>query len=237
MNERPDPLPAGELFANLRAACAATWSGYVRHPFVLALAAGTLPRACFRHYLVQDYLFLVQFARAYGLAAYKSETLGDIRAAAAGLSAIIDTELDLHVSYCKAWEMDTGELMAAEEADATIAYTRYVLEAGSAGDLLDLQVALAPCVVGYAEIGRALIDDPATRRDGNPYRDWIEMYAGDAYQAVAAAHAAQMDELFARRGGPGRMPGLTTTFRQATRLETAFWDMGLGAAAAAPSLV
>lgn len=218
---------AGALFASLRLACGRTWSAYVRHPFVLALGAGTLPEACFRRYLVQDYLFLIHFSRAYGLAAYKSETLADICAAAAGLGAIVDREIDLHVAYCERWGMGADDLASAEEAAATMAYTRYVLEAGLAGDLLDLQVALAPCVVGYAEIGRALETDPETRRDDNPYRSWIEMYAGDDYQAVAAAHLAQMDELYARRGGPGRLPGLTATFRQATRLEAAFWDMGL----------
>ncbi len=34
--------------------------------------------------------------------------------------------------------------------------TRFVLDRGMAGDLLDLHVALAPCVLGYAEIGTAL---------------------------------------------------------------------------------
>ncbi len=56
-------------------------------------------------------------------------------------------------------------MSAATEAGATVAYTRFVLERGLAGDLLDLLTALAPCIVGYAEIGRELADDPATRLD------------------------------------------------------------------------
>jgi thiaminase/transcriptional activator TenA len=220
------------LFAALRRACAGSWSGYVSHPFVRGLASGTLPEACFRRYLVQDYLFLIHFARAYGLAAYKAETLADIRSAAAGLSAIVDQEIALHVGYCRSWGMSEAEMAGAEEAWATMAYTRYVLEAGCAGDLLDLQVALAPCVVGYAEIGKALAADPATAVEANPYSSWIEMYAGADYQGVAAAHVAQMDALFARRGSPGRMPGLVAHFDRATRLERGFWDMGLAAAEA-----
>lgn len=226
--------PAEDLFTHLRAACGDDWTAYVRHPFVRALADGSLPQACFRRYLVQDYLFLVHFARAYGLAAFKAETLGDIRAAAAGLTAIVDRELDLHVAYCEGWGMHADELGAAEEADATVAYTRFVLEKGLSGDLLDLQVALAPCVVGYGEIGRSLADDPATLMSGNPYESWIEMYAGADYQAVADAHVAWMSEIFARRGGPARLSGLAATFRQATRLERAFWDMAFATTPAAP---
>lgn len=221
----------GGLFARLRQACAGAWREYTHHSFVEGLATGSLPEVCFRHYLVQDYLFLIHFARAYGLAAYKAETLADVRAASAGLAAIVDQEIGLHVAYCRSWGMSEAEMAAAEEAEATMAYTRYVLEAGCAGDLLDLQVALAPCIMGYAEIGARLGADPATVWDGNPYRSWIEMYAGHEFQAVAAAHAAQIDALFARRGAPARVPALIAHFGRATRLERAFWDMGLAAEA------
>ena len=220
-----DASPA--LFDRLRAACADEWADYTRHPFVLALASGELPAACFRHYLTQDYLFLIHFACAHGLAAFKGETLTDIRMAAAGLSAIVDREMRLHVEYCAGWGLDEAGMAATPEADATLAYTRFALEKGLAGDLLDLQTALAPCVIGYAEIGRALAADPATALDENPYRAWIETYAAADYQQVAADHGAHLDALGARRGGGARFASLRLIFRQATRLETAFWAMGL----------
>ena len=223
---------ACSLFARLRTACGQGWTDFVGHPFVRLLAAGTLDERCFRRYLSQDYLFLIHFARAYGLAAFKAETIADIRAAACGLSAMIEQEMRLHIEYCRGWGLSEAEMAVAEEADATLAYTRFVLERGLAGDLLDLQVALAPCILGYAEIGRALAEASSTVRAGNPYRAWIEMYASDDYQAVAAAHSRQMDELFGRRGSEARVPALVTTFAQATRLETAFWQMGLAAGGA-----
>ncbi|MEE8549210.1 MAG: thiaminase II, partial [Alphaproteobacteria bacterium] len=55
------------LFARLKAACADDWQAYAGHAFVKRLADGTLPEACFRHYLGQDYLFLIHLARAYAL--------------------------------------------------------------------------------------------------------------------------------------------------------------------------
>lgn len=217
------------LFPHLRDACSAQWRSYTEHPFVRGLADGSLPEAAFRHYLVQDYLFLIHLARAYGVAAFKAETLTDIQAAAAGLGAVVDREMQLHVEFSAGWGLTEADLAAAEEAEATLAYTRYVLERGLAGDLLDLQVALAPCIVGYAEIGRRLAQDPTTALVGNPYRSWIETYADADYQAVADRHITQMDALMARRGGPSRLAALERTFREATRLEAAFWQMGLDA--------
>ncbi len=214
------------LFTRLRDACRYDWRAYVRHPFVRGLADGSQPERCFRHYLGQDYLFLIHFARAYGLAAFKADDLADLRQAAAGLHAIIDVEMELHVKFAAGWGLSEAAMAALPEADATLAYTRYVLETGLAGDLLDLHVALSPCMLGYAEIAREMMADKATRLAGNPYRAWIEMYAGDEYQALAADENATIDRLMARRGGPGRFPALVKNFRQATRLEAAFWQMG-----------
>ena len=217
----------GGLFARLCEASSSAWQAYTEHEFVRRLADGSLSEGCFRHYLTQDYLFLIHFARAYALAAYKSDTLEDIRQAAAAMTAIVDTEMALHVDYCGKWGLTEADMAATPEATATMAYTRYVLEKGGSGDLLDLHVALAPCVVGYGEIGARLKADPATRMDGNPYADWIEMYAGDEYQAVAAAAAGQLDRLAEARGGAARFDALAKTFDQATRLEVQFWEMGL----------
>ena len=224
------PTPDGNtLFARLRAACADDWRAFRHHRFVAGLADGSLPEAAFRHYLVQDYLFLVQFARAYALAAFKADALADMRAAATTLSGILDTEMGLHVGYCAEWGLGEAEMAAAPEALETVAYTRFALDCGHAGDLLDLLVVLAPCVVGYGEIGRRLGADPAAKRAGNPYARWIETYAADDYQSVSESAVAQLDSVAARRGGAARFPRLAALFAQATRLEIAFWDMGWAA--------
>ena len=70
--------------------------------------------------------------------------------------------------------------------------------------------------------------DPATRLDGNPYREWLDMYAGAEYQELARERAAALDEQFARRGGEGRVPGACRALSPPpTRLEADFWQMGL----------
>src|SRR3546814_8727015 len=86
------------LFDRLTAACPAEWEAYTRHRFVRELGDGTLPEACFRHYLGQDYPFLIHFAHPYAIAAYKAETLEDMRRAAGTLYPLIDTAMSLHRS-------------------------------------------------------------------------------------------------------------------------------------------
>jgi thiaminase (transcriptional activator TenA) len=218
------------LFPRLVDACGDAWRAYTRHQFVLSLAKGELPEACFRRYLVQDYLFLIHFARAWGLAIYKSDTLAEMRRPQRIVAATLDVEIGLHIEYCRGWGLSEAAMANEPEAPATIGYTRFVLDRGLAGDRLDLEVALAPCIVGYAVIGSERIADPATRLDGNRYREWLEMYSGADYQTLARDAAAALDEQFASRGGKGRLPSLAATFATAARLEADFWQMGLDAA-------
>jgi thiaminase/transcriptional activator TenA len=87
-------------------------------------------------------------------------------------------------------------------------------------------VALAPCVIGYAEIATRLASQGDALAATNPYRVWISEYAGAAYQEVAAKALMQLDDLAARYATPAREAELIVIFREATRLEAAFWEMG-----------
>lgn len=226
------------IFDALTAEAPAEWSAYTRHAFVRQLADGSLPEACFLHYLKQDYVFLLNYARAYALAVVKSQHLDDLRQNASAVDLLLNGEIALHVSYCAEWGLSEADLAATEEAPANRLYTRYVMDCGQTGDLLDLLVALAPCAFGYAVIGADLMADPATKLDGNPYRPWIEMYGTGEYQEGMAPLAEMLDRVAARRGLQGdghqrsfhqnsRWPSLVETFRTATALEVDFWEMGL----------
>src|SRR5262249_11959000 len=78
----PPPRATDGLCERTKPAAAAEWRGYVEHPFTAGLADGSLPQPAFRRYLVQDYLFLIEFARAYALAVYKAPQLSDMRESA-----------------------------------------------------------------------------------------------------------------------------------------------------------
>jgi len=211
--------------AELREAAAPVWERQVAHPFVAGIGDGTLPEEKFRFYVRQDYLFLIEFARAYALSVYKSPTLDDMREGAAGLSAILDVEMDLHVKLCAGWGLSPADLERAPPAAEMLAYTRYVLDAGMRGDLLALKVALAPCVIGYAEIAARLAAQSDACAATNPYRVWIAEYAGAPYQRVAAKARLHLDRLADLYATSAREAALMAIFREAAKLETNFWQM------------
>lgn len=218
----------GGLFRRLRDAAGADWTGYTWHPFVQRVSDGTLPLAGFQHYLIQDYLFLIHFARAKALAVVKGESLAAMREKAAAVLAILD-ETKLHLKYCADWGLSEAQVVTVPETPETVSYTRWVLDRGLAGDILDLEIALAPCTVGYGEVALRILADPARRALGNPYQSWIDTYAAEDYQAMARAAAARIDALGVSHGGEARFARLSADFAEAARLEQRFWQQGLDA--------
>ncbi|PKH06916.1 thiaminase II [Moritella sp. Urea-trap-13] len=211
-------------------ACREDWDAYTQHAFVQQLAQGTLAQPSYLHYLKQDFLFLKQYARAYALAIYKARTLADMRKALPSVHALLDSEIGHHITYCANWGLTESDLEAEPEDFSTVAYTRYVLDAGMAGDIVDLYAALAPCSVGYAEIGRNLAADGNTKLAGNPFSSWIELYSGDEFQQGVAQGTAHIDELLAEIDvNSQRGRHLMHVFKTATRMEIAFWQQGLDA--------
>lgn len=112
-------------------------------------------------------------------------------------------ELKLHTTYCESFGISIAEIQATEEKQgkptsaprsvcnptetplACTAYTRYVLDIGQNGDWLGLQVALAPCLLGYGAVARMLRDHKDTVQENNTYWAWIKNYNEDDYtQAV-----------------------------------------------------
>lgn len=205
------------------------WNAFVQHPFVLRLATGSLERASFLWFMKQDYIFLGHYARVWAQAATSlSNSLEDV-AQFATMSQTMVSEANLHLQVCQdSFGISREELEhKTPESAATLSYTRFVMETGRSGDVLDLLVAVAPCMLGYAEVGLWLsehqkpVDDPA-------YRAWIKVYSGQEFQE-ANQKAMALIEARALRDPPSptRMAALQNLWNSACRLETAMWDEAL----------
>lgn len=209
-------------------ACKSEWVEYTEHSFVQQLALGELAHSSFLHYLKQDFLFLKQYTRAYALAIYKARTLAEMRMALPSVQALLSSEIAHHVTYCGEWGVSEAEMEAEPEAFGTVAYTRFVLDTGMSGDVIDLYAALAPCSIGYGVIGAQLLARESTKLEGNPYANWIKMYGGEEFQSGVQKSITQLDELLADIDlDSQRGQRLCHIFKTATRMEVAFWQQGL----------
>ncbi|TPX22728.1 hypothetical protein DIZ76_014607 [Coccidioides immitis] len=230
--ERPDVQPV--------------WQAFTKHEFVARLADATLPVEKFKHYLIQDYLYLVHFARSNALAAYKNRTIDGI-SASAKIVLHIEREMALHLDYCASFGLSKEDIECRKEsqgnfvkmyksskipklnsfsAKACTAYSRYILDVGQSEDWLGLQVALSPCLIGYGAIAKRLHRDEKSVRTENKYWKWIENYVAEDY-SEAVKLGSELLETHMRSVSRVRMEELVQIFIRATELEIGFWEMGL----------
>nr|XP_018261804.1 phosphomethylpyrimidine kinase [Kwoniella dejecticola CBS 10117]OBR83962.1 phosphomethylpyrimidine kinase [Kwoniella dejecticola CBS 10117] len=206
------------------------WNSYVKHPFVVQLGKGTLPRECFEHYIKQDYHYLKHYARAHALGAYKANSFVDIKAFT-DIAGHIARESEMHVSYCESFGISLKELEAAPEASPCAAYARYVIDIGTQGDILDLYMAVASCLVGYGEVGlwlKSQVEKGEAKLEGNLYKRWMEDYSGADFLRAVERGIENLERRVAEDPpNEARLARLTAIWHECVRLESAFWDMGL----------
>ena len=219
----------GQVFNLLKEKNLKNWLLYTKHDFVNLLSSDSLEEKYFLNYLIQDYLFLIQFSKAWSLAVLKSDTLEEMKIAANTVNDLINFEMELHIKLCGSYNISKNDLESANEENENIAYTRYVLELGYSGDFLDLLSALAPCVLGYGEIG---INGKNFKIKTPMYKKWIDTYSSDEYQDVCKNVANLIDQAFLLRLGSDylntyKWNKVNKIFNKATLLEIDFWNMAL----------
>ena len=200
------------------------WDEYIQHEFIQKLAAGTLELENFQHYLMQDYIYLFHYCRAFSLAMYKSENFEQMNFSKQALNAILD-EIQLHINYCKEFGIDEKSIYEQPESTACVAYTRYVLDCGMNGDLAQLYAGLIPCFLGYAKVAD-YINENNLSVENNKYQSWIDMYSSKEYQE-GAKQATKFFEELCKDSSKKQMEKIQNIFTTATRMEISFWQMGL----------
>ena len=195
------PFSQGHFISYLLAhpTVASVWEKYTHHPFATAMARGTLPEPLFKNYLVQDYLYLTHFARTHALAAYKSRTMPAITASA-NIILHIEREMALHLAYCAEFGISKADIEhpSQRESLACVAYSRYVLDVGQSEDWLALQMALAPCLIGYGVTASRLHGEKESRTTamGNRYWRWVENYVADDYREAMRVGSGESKNLY-----------------------------------------
>jgi thiaminase (transcriptional activator TenA) len=192
------------------------------HPFLTGLTDGTLDRAAFRFYIVEDSRYLTEFARALSVLASKAPEDPWIVAFDRDAIDSLESERALHESYFAELGLSKAELESRQPAPTTLAYTNFLLATAHARPFAETLSAMLPCYWIYAEVGKALL------KKGSPdalYQRWIEAYGSGAYEATVDRVLGIMDEV-AKDEGTAARARMTRLYVAASRYEWMFWDMG-----------
>ena len=145
----------GSFTAMLRAECAAIWEAQLAHPFLLALADGTLPPEVFQFFIVQDARYLTVLGQTYGYAAAKTNDRDRAKFIAERMINTVNAERALHERYAARFGMTPAQMAAVSLAPTQFyAYTSHLIRVGATGTLAETLTAMLPCAWIYSTVGQ-----------------------------------------------------------------------------------
>jgi thiaminase/transcriptional activator TenA len=211
---------APTLTGQMWTATTATYARILKHPFVTGIGDGSLDRASFQFYIVQDGQYLHGFARALALLAARAPTEAVTGLFARHAAAVISVECSLHAGLLAELAATQGDVSAPGIAPTTFAYASYLLATCATGSFSDAVAAALPCYWIYREVGRTLL----ARSSPDPlYARWIETYGSEEFDSAVGEMLELTDSIGAALNVHDRQSAIDH-FVISARYEWMFWD-------------
>ena len=200
------------------------WDSYHQHPFVQGLRDGTLEQAKFRHYILQDYLYLTDYAKVFAIGITKARSLPVMQLFSSYIRAIVDSELSTHTGYMGKLNITQEELAQTPVALSNRSYTAYMLQMAYEGGEAEVLTAILSCACSYEAIGCAMVQENPSATEHPFYGDWVRYYSGEKYHQDNVRLLDMLEEL-TKDYTEQQLCHLEDIFVTCSRYEAAFWDM------------
>ena len=197
------------------------WRAIDGHPFLRELHDGSLPMNRFSYFILQDYVYLLDFAQVLCQGGAKAPNLEILELFCRHALGAVEVERSFHASFGKTLGLSRKQLDAVPKGPRTQSYIDHLQSVARGGTLGELVAAVLPCYWIYGETGKRLYKD----RPAKPkiYREWIETYASDAFWQPVREQISLMDRLGAAAGGAEKKR-MVDLFMLSSRYEYLFWD-------------
>ena len=207
----------------LHQAAESVWAKCLNHPFVQGIGDGTLPVEKFQYFMLQDYLYLFDYARVFALGVVKARDPELMRTFAASVESILNGEMKIHRAYMQRLGITEEQVFAVQPALDNLSYTHYMLSVANAGTPVEIVASILACSWSYAEIGQELAKLPGALE--HPfYGEWVQSYAGKEYADMNQGLIDLMNHL-AENVSDEQLEHLKEIFVNCSRYELGFWDM------------
>lgn len=199
------------------------WEDCINNPFVQGIGHGTLEVDKFRFYTIQDYLYLLDYAKVFALGIVKANDEETMREYSNMVNDILNNEMSIHNGYMKKLNITKEELKNAKATLTNKSYTSYMLAEALKGSLKEITVAVLACGWSYQIIGERLSEIPNSLED-EFYGDWIKGYTSKSYKETVDWNIRLLDEI-TKDSSKEEIEKLKDIFITTSKYEYMFWDM------------
>ena len=200
------------------------WADYNEKPFVKGIADGSLDHKKFKYYMIQDYLYLLDYTKVFSLGTAKAADLSTMGLFSGYTHSILDEEMQIHRTYMKELGITKEELLQTPLALDNLSYTSYMLRIAYEGGAPEVMAAILSCALSYEWIAKKIVAEYPDADKHPFYGEWIRGYASDSYHKDNEVLIRLMDHLAEELSEEGKKH-LTEIFVACSRYEAAFWDM------------
>ena len=192
--------------------------------FLSELGEGTLDRAKFLDYIVQDSIYLRDYMKAFAAGMFKSRTLRDMQFFYSVLGFVNDSENETRLKYLRDGGLTDDDVERIEKKDACRAYTSFLIDTAENGTLEEILMAVMPCMTGYEYVFRKTLERHPGVLD-TYYGPLVRDYTSPIYSECCRAWEAYCDKIAADYPDKEK---LSRIFREAANHELMFWKMAGG---------
>jgi thiaminase/transcriptional activator TenA len=207
--------------AQLRSHADRIWRAIDGHLFLQELHAGTLAMNRFTYFILQDYVYLLDFAQVLCQGGAKSPDLETLELFCRHALGAVEVERSFHASFGKTLGLSRRQLDTVPKGPITQAYIGHLQSVARSGSLGELVAAVLPCYWIYGEVGRRL--NKNRPRKPKIYGEWIETYASKAFWQPVREQMRLMDKLGAAANGSEKKL-MAAHFILSSRYEYMFWE-------------
>lgn len=206
-------------------ATAGIWAKYNEHPFVLGIQNGTLDKDKFRYYIIQDYLYLEEYAKTFAIGAAKAKSQETLQIFTNYIQALTGGEMDIHKGYMGKFGVAQEELDNTPRALDNLSYTSYMLRIAYEEGEVEILAAILSCAYSYEVIAKKMVENHPEATDDAFYGEWVQGYVSDEY---AEENKVLMDVFnrLTKDLSKAQLEHLKDIFVACSRYELNFWEMG-----------
>jgi thiaminase/transcriptional activator TenA len=198
------------------------YKSIIFHPFIKGLTDGSLREESFKFYVIQDALYLREFARSLSIAAAKAPEDDWIIMFNEHAAGALKVERALHDSFFRDFRMRKKDVATTPLAPTNLAYASYLLSVAYSSPFHEVVGALLPCYWIYWEVGKALISKGSTN---SLYQRWIDTYGGEEFAGIVRA-VLGLTNTVTKGLRESEKEAVKKHFLATSRYEWMFWDMG-----------
>ena len=200
------------------------WADYNKHPFVCGIQDGTLDKEKFKYYIIQDFLYLIEYTKVFAIGIAKAKSVEVMQLFSSYVHLLADSEMDIHKGYMGIFEVTQEEIDNTPVALDNLSYTSYMLRVAYEEGEAEILTAILACACSYEVIARNIVNNNPNSINHPFYGNWIKGYSADAYHDENIILCDTLDRL-TEHYTKKQLEHLEDIFVACSRYEMAFWDL------------